>query len=86
MYINDLTEDLRCNAKLFADDTSLFTIVHDPNAAASDKNHDLDIIKAWATKWRMSFNPDPNKQAVELTFPQKESKQINLIFYLEVFQ
>ena len=74
VYINDLTEDLRCNAKLFADDTSLFTIVHDPNAAASDINHDLDIIKAWATKWRMSFNPDPNKQAVELTFSTKRVK------------
>ena len=27
----------------------------------------VDIIKAWVTKWRMSFNPDPHKQAVELT-------------------
>ena len=69
-----MTDDLRCNAKLFADDTSLFTIVHDPNAAASDINHDLDILKAWATKWRMSFNPDPNKQAVELTFSTKRVK------------
>ena len=74
VYINDLTEDLRCNAKLFADDTSLFTIVHNANAAASDMNHDLEIIKAWASKWRMSFNPDPNKQAVEVTFSTKRVK------------
>ena len=71
VYMNDLTEDLRCNAKLFADDTSIFTIVHNANAAASDMNHDLEIIKAWASKWRMSFNPDPNKQAVEVTFSTK---------------
>ena len=74
MYINDLTEDLRCNAKLFADDTSLFTIIQNANAAASDMNHDLEIIKAWASKWRMSFNPDPNKQAVEVTFSTKRVK------------
>ena len=37
-------------------------------------NHDLDLIKAWASKWRMSFNPDPNKQAVEVTFSTKRVK------------
>ena len=31
--------------KLFADDTSLFTIVQDPAIAARDMNHDLDLIK-----------------------------------------
>ena len=29
IYINDLPNDLKSNAKLFADDTSLFTIVKD---------------------------------------------------------
>ena len=71
VYINDLTENLRCNVKLFADDTSLFTVVHDPDAAALDMNHDLNLIKLWAHNWRMSFNPDPAKQAVEVTFSRK---------------
>ena len=48
VYINDLAEDLRCNVKLFADDTSLFTVVEDSvedsNAAAIDMNHDLRLI------------------------------------------
>ena len=30
VYINNLTTGLKCNAKLSADDTSLFTVVHDP--------------------------------------------------------
>ena len=30
IYINDLTDDLNCIVKVFADDTSLFTIVEDP--------------------------------------------------------
>ena len=71
IYINDLTAGLKCNVKLFADDTSLFTIVHDSTTAASDMNHDLELIKQWANDWRMSFNPDPQKQAVELIFSRK---------------
>ena len=46
VYINDLTDNLKCNVKHFADETSLFTIVHNPDQAASDMNHDLDIIKS----------------------------------------
>ena len=71
IYINDLTDGLRCNVKLFADDTSIFTVVYDPHTAALDMNHDLNLIKLWALKWRMSFNPDPNKQEVEMTFSKK---------------
>lgn len=60
--------------KLFADDTSLFTVVQDPNLAASDMNHDLNQIALWAHDWRISFNPDPRKQAVELVFSKKKVK------------
>ena len=73
VYINDLSADLKCNVKLFADDTSLFTVVKDPNTAACDMNHDLDRIKQWAYDWRMSFNPDPLKQAVEIRFTRRKS-------------
>ena len=71
IYINDLTDGLKCNVKLFADDTSIFTVVHEPTTAAENLNHDLDLINLWATKWRMSFNPDPSKQAVEVIFSKK---------------
>ena len=74
IYINDLTNNLNCSVKLFADDTSLFTAVEDPNIAASDMNHDLEHIALWAHDWRMSFNPDPRKQAVELIFSKKKLK------------
>ena len=72
VYINDLTENLKCNVKLFADDTSLFRVVENSNAAANDMNHDLELIMQWAHDWRMSFNPDPLKQAVELIFSTKK--------------
>ena len=63
--------DVKCSVKLFADDASLFTIVEDINSAAIDINHDLEIINKWAFDWKMSFNPDPCKQAVELKFSMK---------------
>ena len=47
-------------------------MVEDSNTAASDMNHDLDLISHWAHAWRMSFNPGPQKQAVELTFSRKK--------------
>ena len=54
-------------------DTSLFTVVHNTNAAANDMNHDLEFMKQWAHNLRMSFNPDPLKQAVELIFSRKRN-------------
>ena len=45
IYINDLTVGLRCNVKLFANGTSIFTVVHNPHTAAVDINHDLNLIK-----------------------------------------
>ena len=74
VYINDLTADLKCNIKLFADDTSLFTIARETNEAAEHMNHDLQLITQWANDWRMSFNPDPQKQAVELLFSKKRNE------------
>ncbi len=43
-------------------------------AAANDMNHALDLISQWAYTWKMSFNPDPQKQAVELKFSRKKSE------------
>ena len=71
VYINDLAAGVKCNIKLFADDTSLFTVVEDQNSAANDMNHDLEMLSQRAYDWKMSFNPDPQKQAVELTFSTK---------------
>ena len=40
-YINDLFDDLTTNVKLFADDTSLFFIVHNVNTSTTNLNNDL---------------------------------------------
>ena len=40
--------------------------------SANELNHDLKLINDWAYQWKMSFNPDVNKQAVEVLFSQKK--------------
>ena len=41
VYLNDLADGLLSNAKLFADDTSLFSSVHNTNTTAKELNNDL---------------------------------------------
>ena len=74
IYINDLSDDLSTNAKLFADDTSLFSVVRDIKTSATHLNNDLKKISNWAFQWKMSFNPDPSKQAQEVIFSRKLQK------------
>ena len=61
--------------KIFADDTSLFSKVIDKNNSNSQLNSDLAKISKWAFQWKMSFNPDPNKQAIEVCFSNKRDKE-----------
>ena len=82
IYSNDLADDLSSNVKLFADDASLFSVVHDVNAAARELNDDLKKMNKWAFQWKMSFNPGPSKQAsvtldVKLTFDEHLSNVLN---------
>ena len=72
IYINDLPNELKSNAKLFADDTSLFTIVKDKSESANILNNDLSEISKWAYNWKMLFNPDPSKPAQEVVFSKKK--------------
>ena len=48
IYINDLPDGLKSNVKLFADDTSLFSVVKNKEESASDITNDLDMISKWA--------------------------------------
>ena len=77
MYIGDLVDDISSDAKLFADDTSLFTVVYDEITSANQLNRDLKIISEWAYQWKMQFNPDINKQAVQVIFSQEKNKSIH---------
>ena len=86
IYINDLSDDLVSTIKLFADDTSLFSVVHDSNISANELNNDLQKISEWAYKWKMSFNPDLNKQAQEVIFSRKLNKPSTVLIFWKMLQ
>ena len=46
--------------KLFADVTSLFSIVRDINLVANNLNNYLMKISKWALQQKLNFNPDPS--------------------------
>ena len=60
IYINDLSDNLESNVKLFADDTSMFLVVCDPINTSQKLNNGLDKVSIWVNKRKMSFNPDPS--------------------------
>ena len=68
IFINDLPNNMESQIKIFADDTSLFSTGSD---FSQKLNNDLERISQWACQWKMSFNPDPKKQAVEVNFSTK---------------
>ena len=61
--------------KIFADETPLFSKVIDKNNSNAQLNSDLAKIGKWVFQWKMSFNPDPNKQAIEVCFSNKRDKE-----------
>ena len=77
IYINDLEKHIKSKINFFADDTMIFSVVHNPIITANELNHDLDMIKCWAHQWKLAFNPDTNKQAVEVLFSHKSNKPIH---------
>ena len=74
IFNNALSDNLISNPKPFTNDTSLFSVVQDITLSAKNLNDDLKKINKWAFQWKMSFNPDPNKQAQEVIFSRKLNK------------
>ena len=72
IYINDLPNGLKSNVKLFANDTSLFSVIYNITESASVLNSDLSKTDEWALQWKMSFYSDPTKQAQEIIHIQSQ--------------
>ena len=73
MYINDLPEGLNSEVELFADETSLFSVVNCVHTSVSTTNSDLLKIQDWAYQWEISFNPYRTKQTQEIIFSRKKN-------------
>ena len=72
VFINDLVEVVESNINIFADDTFIFRIVD--QFSTEFLNRDLERISRWSWQWKLSFNPDLTKQAVEIVFSNKKIK------------
>ena len=71
IYINDITEIVSSDIRLFADDTFIFRIADQQSTQLL--NSDLESITSWAWDWKMLFNPDISKQALEVIFSNKKN-------------
>ena len=58
IFIHDIVKAIKSNIRLFADDTSLFKIIDNPNSTAFELNIDLRSrrIYNWALQWLVDFN------------------------------
>ena len=74
IYITDLTYNINSRIKLFADDSSLFIKVKNIEEAHSMLTSEVNTISTWAHQWKMQFNPDITKQAIEVIFSSKYKK------------
>ena len=74
VYVNDLSKNLSSTANLFADNTSIFSVVQ--SVIVATKCCNLIKISNWTHQWEMSFNPEVTKQAQEVIFLVKVRKSL----------
>ena len=55
-YVNDINRDITSNTSLFADDTSLFDNVDNPELTAQKLNEYLAKLQLLAAIWQITFN------------------------------
>ena len=72
VYINDRMDNITSQMRLFADYSSLFTCVKGRNETHETLVKDLHIVPDWAYQWKMVFNPNTTKQAIEVIFSVKK--------------
>ena len=78
IFINDIVIDIQSTIKLFADDTSLYLIIDNPQTTADILNRDQNKIHTWSTNWLVSFNP-------QKTETMTISRKINKPHYPDIF-
>ena len=57
VYINDLPNRVKSNARLFADDTAIDRKIRSPEDVKTLQS-DLDALAVWESEWDMSFHPN----------------------------
>ena len=73
VYINDIADNVRCDIKLFADDTSIFSVVRN-DRSSEELNRDLERLRFWSWQWKMHFNADKTEEVI---FSTKRNKPLH---------
>ena len=71
IYINNLSNGLSLNCRLFDCHTSLLSVVNNIYSTAATVSNDKLIISNLALQWKMIFNPDLTKQAQDVILSRK---------------
>ena len=57
IFVNEMPELVHSCILMFADDTKIFTEIHDEDDAKRLQS-DLTALQDWSQKWQLKFNPD----------------------------
>lgn len=72
LYINDIVDNINSNIRLFADDTSLFTVIENADSIPI-LNEDIYNIAKWSHEWCIILNPTKTST---MTFTRKRNSNI----------
>ena len=79
LYINDITEDIDSELRLFADDCVCYCEIKDTEDTVK-LQEDIDHLGCWARSWDMRFQP-VKCNIMQIT--RKQIKKINASYSLE---
>ena len=82
IYINDLSDGIASTCKIFADDTSFFSILNDKNSCNTQLNSNFEIINGLCNG--RFYLTKTNKQALKVCFSNRHDKRIIYHRYLTV--
>ncbi|PIK40190.1 putative RNA-directed DNA polymerase from mobile element jockey-like [Apostichopus japonicus] len=81
VFIDDLGDECENNLYLYADDSTLYCEISsrdDPKAVTASLNRDLERMRIWAVKWKVTFEPSKCKA---LTISRKRNPtKLDLMF------
>ena len=64
IYINDITNGIKSEMLIFADDTTILASGYDPAESANQLNSDEQKISDWAKTWKVLFNTSKSKDMI----------------------
>lgn len=72
-------DDIECNIKHFADDTSVYITVENPFTSGTLLDSDLEKINQWSKKWLIFFNSNKT-ECMTISLKLKKPFHPSLIF------